>query len=229
MNVNQVYEIVLYVAGKNLQQGYVSPDDFNNAINQAQNQYVDYILGEYQKYLPGRPIAAVEMSNKEKIRQSISPLIYEVMFPINPTTGIANFSGLGYPSDFSMVDAMWNVYKIDNIRFVQQPRLTSFVGSTIDLIDENPVYLLREEGLQFYPYNIGVAKMSYVRNPPSITWGYTLNSNGIPVWNPATSQDPVWGYFDMNNIISRALRIIGVNLSANEINQYAEEVKIGGQ
>lgn len=229
MNVNQVYEIVLYVAGKNLQQGYVSPDDFNNAINQAQNQYLDYLLGEYQKYLPGRPIATVELNNKEKIRQSISPLIYETIFPINPTTGLANFSGAGYPSDFSIVDAMWSVYGIYNIRFVQQPRLASFANSTIDLISENPVYLLREKGLQFYPFNIGLAKMSYVRNPPPITWGYTLNFNGVPVWNPATSQNPVWGDFDLNNIISRALRIIGVNLSANDISQYAEEVKNGGQ
>jgi hypothetical protein len=83
--------------------------------------------------------------------------------------------------------------------------------------------------IQFYPENIGSAKMSYVRTPPSIVWGYTLDSNGIPVWNPATSQNPVWSDGVMMEIIARALRLIGVNLQSSVISQYANEVKQLGQ
>ena len=59
MNANTPYEIIQYAAAKN-QQGYISPDDYNLVINQAQRQYLDYLLGEYQKYQVGRPIAVVE-------------------------------------------------------------------------------------------------------------------------------------------------------------------------
>lgn len=218
----------MYAAAKNLQNGYISPEDFNTVLMPtAQNEYADYLTGEYQKYQAGRPIAVVEIGNKEKIRQSISPLIYDTILPINPTTGLAS-----YPSDYLMTDAMWSVYGWYNIRFVQQPRLASFMNSTIDPIADNPVYLLKEPGFQYYParpYGENQAKMSYVRKPPSIVWGYVLDSNDIPVYNPATSQDPVWGDFDMLNIISRALRLIGVNLEANTLSQYAEEIKNVGQ
>jgi hypothetical protein len=49
MNANQVYKICLAIVDKNLQQGYLSPDDFYTYINAAQNEYLDYLLGEYQK------------------------------------------------------------------------------------------------------------------------------------------------------------------------------------
>jgi len=224
MDVNQAYKITQYIVGKNIQSGYVSPDDFYYAINTAQNEYLDYLLGEYQQYQAGRPIAVVEIGQKEKIRNSIAPLIYNITLTPNTTTGIAAF-----PSDYEATDAMWAVYGFYNIRFVNQPRLASFHNSSIDLISENPVYLLKHEGFQFYPTNIGLTRLSYVRNPPSIVWGYVLDSNGIPTYDPSTSQQPVWGVVDMMNIISRALRIIGVNLNAAEVSQFAGQVQFNGQ
>jgi len=213
-----------YVCGKNTQGGYLSPGDFNQAINEAQRQYLDYLIGEYQQYQIGRPIAVVEMSNKEKVRNSIAPLIYNVTLSPNVTTGIAPF-----PADYEISDAMWTLYGYYNIRFIGQPRLSSFYNSFIDPIATNPVYLLQHEGFKFFPPDIGGANLSYVRNPPSITWGYTLDSNGIPTWNPATSQDPVFSDTDMMNIISRALKIIGVNLDSNSVSQFATEIKTTGQ
>lgn len=224
MNSNEVYELMQYIVGKNIQQGYLSPDDFHRTINQAQNEYLDYLLGSYQKYQAGRPIAVVEVGNKEKLRNSLSPLVYSAILNPNTTTGIA-----AYPSDYESADEMWSVYGFYNIRFVNQPRLNSFYRSTIDPVAQNPVYLLKHEGFQFYPENIGSARLSYFRKPPSITWGYVLDGNGIPVWNPSTSQNPVWGVTDMNNIIVRALRMIGVNLDSNSVAQYSNDIKYNGQ
>lgn len=226
-----------YVCSKNLQQGFLSPADFYTTVNAAQREYLDYLLGEYQQYQAGRPIGVVQIGDTEKLRNSIAPLIYSVILSPNTSTGISP-----YPNDFEMVDAMWSpnvsagptspvdyVYGFYNIRFVNQPRLGSFWGSSIDPIRQNPVYLLNNYGIQFYPEDLGVAKMSYIRNPPSIVWGYTLNSNDIPVWNPATSQNPIWSDADCMNIIARALRMVGVNLSDPQLSAYANEVKNGGQ
>lgn len=227
MDVNQVYSICQYIVGKNISQGYLSSSEFEICINSAQRQYVDYLLGEYQKYQVGRPIAVVEFSGNERIRESISPLIYNAILPINATTGIAE-----RPSDFEYVDQMWSIYGNYNIRFVQQERFFSYKDSEIDPVVENPVYLIRHEGFQFFPvrpYEHNQAAMSYVRTPPSIVWGYVLDSNGIPVWNPATSQNPVWGQTDMMNIIVRALLMVGVNLDYKQVLAYSNDIKNGGQ
>jgi len=227
MDVNQMYEVWIRVLGKNKQQGYASPDDFYVYINQAQRSYEDYLLGEYQRYQIQRPIAVVEFGQNERIRDSIAPLIYNTILPINSTTGIAS-----YPSDYEYVDAMWGVYGNYNIRFIQQDRYASYKYSEIDPVIENPVYLIRQEGFQFFPerpYGENQAKMSYVRNAPSIVWGYNLDSNGVPVWNAATSQNPVWSETDCLQIIVRALALIGVQLQFGVVLQYAQEIKNTGQ
>jgi hypothetical protein len=225
MDVNTAYKIIQFASAKNTQQGFVSPEDFNTVLMPtAQQQYVDYLLGEFQQYKDRRPIAVVQLGEGEKIRESIAPLIYNTILAPNSTTGIASF-----PSDYEATDAMWNIYGFYNIRFTNQPRLASFWQSSIDPISSNPVYLLKHEGFQFYPENIGLAKLSYVRRPPAIVWGYVLDSNGIPVYNASTSQQPVWGEVDMMNIISRALLLLGVNLDTSTLVQYANQVKNGGQ
>ncbi len=224
MTVDEVYFLVKYAVSKNVQNGYVSPDDFNSTIQQAERSYLDYLLGEYQKYQLQRPIPPVAMAITERVRTSMSPLIYGTILNPNSTTGIA-----AYPSDFEQVDAMWGVYGFYNIRFVQQSRLSSFYRSTIDPVQTNPIYVMNHDGFQFYPENIGQVRMSYVRTPPYMGWGYTEDINGIPVYNPATSTQPCWADPDLMNIIVRALAIIGVSLQFPTVMQYSNEIKNIGQ
>lgn len=224
MDVNQVYSIIKYITAKNLQQGYVSPADFNLVINQAQRSYVDYLKGEYQKYQPTRPLSVVEFSQNQMIRQSMAPLIYNAILTPNSTTGIAAF-----PYSFEFTDAMFGTIGYYNIRFVQQDRLAATLNSRIDPIPSNAVYLIRYEGFQFFPATIGSAMISYVRKPPDIVWAYTEDGNGIPVYDIANSSQPVWGDTDMYQIIVRALAMVGVNLQMPMVVQYANDIKNSGQ
>lgn len=228
MDVNVLYKIVLYAAAKNKSQGYVSPEDFNTVLMPvAQRGYLDFLLGEYQKYQVRRPIAVVEFGQNERIRESISPLIYSTVLPVNSTTGIAVF-----PSDYEYSDNVWSIYGNYNIKFIQQDRLDSYNRSTIDLIVQNPVYLINHEGFNFFPkrpYGENQAFLSYVRTPPAIVWGYILDGNGRPVYNASTSQQPIWGDSDIMQIIARALSLVGVNLSVGIVMQYANDIKNSGQ
>ncbi len=224
MSSDDVYKIMQFCVAKNIQDGYISPDEFFRTINAAQNQYLDYLLVEYQKYQPGRPIPVVSFSQNQRIRTSLAPLIYGTVLSINNVTGIAPF-----PSDFEQVDAMWGLYGFYNIRFAQQDSLKSFYRSKIDPIETNQIYLIKHEGFQFYPETLGNARMSYVRTPPSIVWAWVADSNGIPVYDPANSVAPVWSDTDMLNIIARALRMVGVSLKVGEVINFANEVKFQGQ
>jgi hypothetical protein len=221
--VDDVYQIVQYACGKNLQQGYISPADFNLTINQAQKSYASYLLGNFQQYQPGRPQARVEFGQNTVIRQRLTPIIYGYNLTVDNT----GFSP--YPGDFLQQDAMWSYYGYNRIREVQQQYFYSIYNSVIDRIPSWPVYMIEYDGFRFFPNNTGQAKLSYVRNPPDMIWGYTLNVNGIPVYNPASSTQPVWDDASILEIIVRALRIIGVNLQYNDVNAYATEIKQIGQ
>lgn len=225
MNVNDVYELIKYIANKN-QQGYISPSQFNLIINQAQTSYISWLLGSFQQYQAGRPIAKVELGQNSVVRQRLSPAIYNYILNLD------NNGQAPYPSDYIQTDAMWTIYGLKRIRYTEQDALYSVFNSVIDPVNNtNPIYLIENTGFQFYPTNLiyGQARMSYVRNPSAIVWGYTLDGNNRPVYNAATSVDPIWDDTSMLDIIVRALKMVGVNLQSGAVIQYANEVQNLGQ
>ena len=234
MTIDEVYQIVLYSTAKNLSQGYVSPQDFNNTINQAQKSYVSYLLGSFQTYSPGRAVARVEFGQNATVRTRLTPIIYWDTLTINGT----GFSS--YPADYLQVDAMLTDTGYERIRVVQQDSLYSYYNSAIDPIATNPIYILEDTGFRFFPITLGTAKLSYIGNPPDMSWGYSLDANGIPVYNSNStpplvppqvvlSAQPVWDDASMLDIIVRALSIIGVNLQLNTVEQYSMAIKNQGQ
>lgn len=217
MNVNFCYRLVDIIVNKG-QNGYINPQTFQDAMNQAQNQFLDLLLGEFQQYKPGLPTPTVQFGNNRIVRQSLTPVIYGYI--LNPdSTGFAP-----YPGDFQEVDAMWSLYGYNKVKYVQQEYLSSYYNSQIDPIPQYPIYVVEQLGFRFFPNNIGQTKLNYVQTPPRIIWGYTEVVPGQPVYNPATSVDPVWYDSDMMYIIARALRMFGVNLQAQEVNAYAQEM-----
>ena len=176
MDINEIYQIVLYSTAKNLSQGYVSPDDFNLTMNQAQKSYVSYLLGSFQQYTPGRAVARVEFGQNTIIRTRLAPIIYWEGLSVDA------FGFCPYPADYLQTDAMFKSTGYDRIRSVQQDSLYSYIKSQIDPVEGNPIYILEDTGFHFFPENIGSAKLSYVGNPPDMKWAYTENGNGIPAF-----------------------------------------------
>jgi hypothetical protein len=221
-----MYRICQFAVNK-AQNGYLTPSEFNLVINQAQVSYQDYLLGEFQQYQYGRPQARVNYSQNEDIRQRLTPLILQTTLTPNTSTGIA-----AYPANFLQVDAMWESDGLHRIRFVPQDSLYSYYNSEIDPIEKNPIYLLIKDQFQFYPKNIvtisGNPIISYVRSAPDIIWAYTTVS-GRPVYNSGTSQQPVWYDVDILEIITRALKLIGLNLQDGMVEQYANQITQTGQ
>lgn len=229
MDVNELYELLKYIVNKN-QQGYVPPSKFNLVINQGQRSYTAWLLGSFTQYTPGRPVARVELGQNRTVRQRLAPVIYGYTLAIDP------YGFSPYPGDYLQVDAMWSIYgsSIYNpynkrIRYAQQNTLDSFYNSRIDPIATNPIYLIEDEGFRFYPEAQYTARLSYVRDAPPIEWAYTLDSNNRPVYDPINSKQPVWDTVACYDILVRALLEVGVNLQANAVMQYANEIKNQGQ
>lgn len=224
MSVDDVYSLMAYALNKN-QQGNLPPDKFNLIINTASFSYFNYLLGEYQRYQPGRPIAPVEFGQNAHIRESLTPFIQPpTTLTIDPVTGRTV-----YPPDYEMWDAMYyGIYK-QPVKFIQQDRLASHLNSYIRPITSNPVFLSVYQGFQIYPINVGNTELSYLRRPKNIAWNYTTDIYGRPIYNPATSESPDWRRKDILQVIVRALALVGVNLQAPVVEQYAERIKQGGQ
>jgi len=230
MTVDFCYNLILYASNKAKQNGYVSPDDFNNIINIAQLGFLDYLLGEFQTYQGGRPVPKVQFGMNESVRQRLIPFINA---PVSLTVDNTGFAA--YPADYQQMDAMYQP-DMNRVRYVQQHKLFSYLNSQIDPISNNPIYLIENSGFRFYPnitYNgvaFSSAKLSYVRTPATIIWAYIPDpTTSIPVYNAGASTDPEWFDVDMMDIIVRALALVGVNLQLPQVEQYSQIIKNQGQ
>jgi hypothetical protein len=229
MTVDFMFQICDYVLAKNLGQGNLNPQDFNNLANISQYSFLDYLLGEFQSYQGGRPVAKVQFGMNESVRQRLTPFIKPV---VTLTADVSGFAA--YPVDYQQMDAMYDS-TMNRIRFVPQHKLYSFIFSVIDPINTNPIYLIENNGFRFYPntnFNgtaSPAALLSYVSTPPNIVWNSTTDSNGRLVYNPIGSVDPEWYDVDCAEIIARILRMCGVNLQNQDVEKFAQEIKIQGQ
>ena len=231
MNVNDMYRICQFAINK-AQNGYLTPSEFNLTINQAQISYQDYLLGEFQQYQPGRPQARINYSQNENIRQRLTPLLATASLAVNSSTG-----AVVYPADYVQADSLLTS-TLQRVRYTQQDSLYSYYNSTIDPVATNPIYMITSTGFQFYPITIGTVTLNYIKEAPSIVWAYTTVS-GRPVYAPTQtgggvtpttgSVQPVWADVDLLEIITRALKLIGLNLQDGQVQQYANMVTTQGQ
>lgn len=223
MSVNDVYVLFLYILNKNSGQGDVSPDEFNVIMQQAESSYMDYLLGELQQYTQARPVPRIQFGNNQKTRQTLTPFIYGYVLNVDNTGYVA------YPGDYIQTDAMFTYSGNNRIRYCQQDSLWSFYNSRIDPYKKYPFYLIEDTGFRFYPNDIGNARLSYVRTPNYMKWGYNIDVNGLPVYDASKSVQPEWLDNDILQIIIRGLRIAGINLQLPAVVQYAAEIKQIGQ
>lgn len=223
MTVDEVYSIMKFAVKKN-QNGDLPPDRFNDVVNVGMRSWISWMLGSFQTYQPGRPIARVELGNNSVVRQRLAPTIYGYTLSVHSIYGTSN-----YPHDYLQTDTLYSIYGVKRIRYVENNRLDSFFNSTIDPIATNPIYLLEDTNFQFYPVTQYQAKLRYVRDPQDIHWGYTEDIHGRPVYSKALSTDPIFDNLTILEIIVRALQLVGVNLQLGVVMQYSQEIKNQGQ
>jgi len=212
-----------YIIRKN-QNGNLRPQDFNLIINTASISYMDYLLGEFQKYIPGRPVAAVDFGQNQDIRQRLSPFI-----PPRVTLTIDGTGRAPYPTDYLNTDAMnYGAYR-KRVKFIQQDREDSHLNSFIDPPATNPFYEIDKDGFLFFPSNLGTAYLSYIKKPTDMFWNYVLDIYGRPAYTSVGSVQPEWQELDQLEIVVRALAQVGVNLQLREVEQYSQIIKTQGQ
>ncbi len=226
MTADTPYQILQFLSNKE-QMGYLSPDQYNLIINQSQTNYLSFLLGEFQQYQYGRAIAKVELGMNERILQTLAPFIDKPSSLTVTPDGIDGFAT--YPADYEQIVSMnWGASR-KRVRFVQQDSYYSYKNSRIDPVATNPIYMVSKDGFIVAPSDIGTTYMSYVATPATIVWNSVDNIFGQPIYDPTTSVSPLWYNTDMFQIIVRAAQMLGINLSAQAIEQYATQIKTVGE
>lgn len=220
MDINQIYSIVKFISNKN-QSGYIPPDDFNNAIKLAQNQYAEELVSAIQGWDSAKK-QRIPMGNAQPNIQKLAPFIVTD----NPT--VPGTGQYPKPADMMNMLAIRTASNTKRVWRVEHDRVAAHLSSTIDPPSASPIYTEHAAYYQFYPVDIGPVKVEYMRFPPEAKWAYTLVSDR-PVYDVANSVDPLWDDTEITEIISRVLFMFGISIQAPQLVQYYGSVKTEGQ
>lgn len=224
MDINQFYKMVKFIANKN-QQGYISPDDFNGAVNLAQNQLMEDLINQIQGWDGNKRRIKIPMGNAQPTIQKIAPFIVRS----DPNTGVILDAGdATKPSDLVHMLAIRTSGDFSRIMRVEHDRVFSHFSSKIDLPSQNPFYIEYSDSYRIFPSTLLTISWEYIKNPPEAKWAYTL-VGGRPVYDSSNSIQLLWGESEVTELISRVLFMFGISVQAQNLIAYYQSIKNDGQ
>jgi hypothetical protein len=221
MTVDQCYSILKFIVRKN-QLGSLSPTDFQLAFNTAQRNYYDLLVGRIEQYRYDKPTPRIGLSMTDNVVSRLMP--FELSSSATITSGLVT-----KPTGFNKLLAMYTpnnyrVYRIEENRFAER------MQDSIDPIDEaNAFYIEQSTNWRVYPATLTTVTLKYLTVPTDVVWNYTLDGSGRPVYNPTGSVDPVWNNNDIDEIVARAAKIVGVSFKEGSLIQFGEQIIAKGE
>jgi hypothetical protein len=224
MTVDKVYSILKFIVRKN-QLGSLSPDDFAYAFNTAQRNYYDFLVGRIEQYQYGRAVSRVGLSMTDNVVSRLMP--FQTTSTLTIGSGLTLSGGLLLAAKPSTFNKMLSFYTSNNFRIyrLEEDSFAERMQDSIDPIDEaNAFYVEQNTDWRIYPSTLTSLTLKYLTVPADVIWNYTLDGSGRPVYNPTGSVQPLWKDNDIDELVGRAAKIIGVSFKEPTLGQFGQGV-----
>lgn len=232
MTIDEVYKTVTYLVDK-YQGTYLSPEDFNNIINMAQTQYLESLVDGTGNVNSNNRNSPEGLITNSAISDRLSKFYTEAALTVSTTAGPT----LGTAPKPGTMNTATSLRTSSNrpIKKVFDDNLANHLSNPIDApTTTDPIYMEYGDTFKFYPTNVVAPILGYIRTPNKMVWAYTGNlvysaAGGQSVIPTTGSVQPEWGDSDMNEIIYRAIGIIGINLKDGDLLRVSQTIKNEGQ
>lgn len=217
-----------FIARKN-QLTSLSPSDFQYAFNSAQRNYFDTLVGRVEQYRYDKPIPRIGLSMTDNVVSRLTP--FQKSSVLTLSSGL-----ITKPSDCNKLLSMYTVnnYRVSRI---EEDRFAERYTDSIDPIDElNSFYVEENTTWRVYPTTLSTVTIKYLSVPTDVVWNYTLDGSGRPVYatsggiiGSGYSVQPLWKDNDIDELIARALKILGVSIKEGALLNYGQQVITSGE
>ncbi len=230
MDIKVIHDTILYYLNKD-QTGYVTHSEIDQVLDKAQlalfNQY------HTNPKLPSQAQAAL-YGESQRIDDALSTFKAKYTF-VNGTSpsGIVTL-----PSDYMHLLSLYttvynnqlgrNVYS--GVQVLSEEELIDRLESQVIPVSlEDPIAIMNSQNrIQLFPEQGQTGGVYYLRRPAAPVFAYTQSGRTV-TYNQGGSTQLEWRDYDCNNVISIALSYYGLNLSSQEIMQFAELKSQQGQ
>jgi hypothetical protein len=244
INIDDFKKFVYDLANKN-GRGTISPDRFNSFSERALMEWTMQQYGNQSEYQPGRPIPRVGYENTQMTIDNLRHLleVQEVSLGsegiLIPDGVIQNALGSEVMPDYLHFSSLRTLvhYQVDgNLTTLERPvEIVSdneFGNRQISKIvapsPQYPIGKFEKDRIIIAPSNAAQrAKLSYLRQPNTPVWGYTLVNNR-PKYDSSLSTDLDAPREAFNAIAIRVLGFLGIHLREQDLQAYSMTNKQSG-
>ncbi len=171
-----------------------------------------------------------------KPRYATSQLVKEILSPFKrkynftPSNTISGYIVIPSNTDYLDLLDVQIEYQISNrtiyvpVAMVNEDQRSYVLNSQID-----PVTITSPIGemdvprfIKLYPTAGYTGTATYFKRPVKPVFGYTLISGRVIVYDPSTSTQLEWRATETQQVILKALKSIGINLTDNDVQQFAQ-------
>jgi len=212
MNINEALNTLNFWVGK-YTGSYYTPEESVVLINNAQLSYYIDIKPKY--------------ATSNLIKEILAPFREEYEF--TPTTTVSGI--ISVPSNSNYLDLLdiQIQFQISNrtvyapVKMINEDERANRLNSQISPVTAtSPIgEILKPRFFRIYPLGGYTGKVTYFRKPADVVFGYTKVSGRVIVYDPATSVQFEWRPSEIQAILIKALESIGINLSAQDIEAFA--------
>ena len=230
MDIKTIHDIILFYLNKE-QNGFVTHEEIDDVLDRAQmvlfNQY------HTNPKIPGQSQAAV-YGESQRIDDALS--IFKVAYALNAgnTPGGLITMPAGYMHLINVYTTVYNstigrnVYS--GVQMLSEEEVVERLESqVIPVSADDPIGLMLSlNRIQLYPAAPATGGVNYFTRPIKPVFAYTQTGR-VVTYNQLGSTQMLWKDMDINNIVSIALSYFGLNMSSQEVMQFAELKNAQGQ
>jgi hypothetical protein len=227
MTLGDMFILIKFICNKDYSGNIVTPERFNMLIKVVSIELFRNKYGIPEEYQPGRPIpleyADITLKNTDDLKA------FKVRVP---NRSVANGVML-FPADYAHRETLvYNYSKtINNVatplpRPVEILREAEFAAREGNYTKrptiQNPICVLRNDGIHIRPITITAVDFNYYRFPVDPVFDYSLG-DGTVTYNASTSVEPEFTKDEMFTFTKMVLSLVGINLREEQVIQYAEQ------
>lgn len=257
ININEIKELVEFLANKHQTGASISPKDFNIATPSALDDITNYLYGLPQEYQPGMPMP--------RVAWEITQLVTDALSQLKPTVTLTvDSSGQATkPADYFHVSSINYFYypaketqdpdvpcEDDGTEqttvLAKETVLPEVVMRPVGIVDDAkwstllssairkptkyyPICKFNDqEKILFAPTDLKTVQLVYLRYPVKPVWGYTAPDMVNPVYDPLTSVNVELPPSWKNLLCYMILTKVGINIREPQLQQFAELMKTKG-
>jgi hypothetical protein len=227
MTLMSMYELIKFITNKDFSGSVITPDRFKELIKVVNIDLFRKKYGLPEEYQPGRPIPKeyvdITIKNTDDLKT------FKTFLPNTPVTnGI-----LPFPANYAHRDTVvYNFTKTINsvatslpkgVEILREAEFSERTGNyTKRPTIQNPIGVVRSDGIHINPITIIAVNFSYFRWPNMPVFSYTIG-DGFITYNAASSTEFEYPQDEHLPLVSMMLKYVGINLREGELIQIANQ------